>query len=128
MKIAVHKLSGAALDWAVAKCEGIAVMHCGAGPSQYLAFIPKGKRSYYRYEPSRNWKQGGPIIEQINGFELKCWLESKSEYRCEAHIHNYDGDWIAFGPMPLVAALRVYVASKFGDEIDLPERLVYETI
>ena len=67
------------------------------------------------------WKYGGPIIDSLKGFELKLWLESRRKDCCEAHIHNYEGDWIAFGPTPLIAAMRCYVASQLGEEVEIPE-------
>lgn len=123
-------LIGPALDWAVARCEGY-------GPDGYmkgidLRFNVGGKvscmhvpinREYVRWAPSTDWAQGGPIIDGILGFILKTWMESKPATKCEAHIHNYEGNWIAFGPTPLIAAMRCYVASKLGDEIDVPEEL-----
>lgn len=30
----------------------------------------------------------------------------------------------AEGPTPLIAAMRCYVASKLGDEVDIPEELI----
>ena len=126
------ELIGPALDWAVAKCEG------GFGIQQHTKFHNKPWFFYQRYEdepdvvhhfylneyePSTDWAQGGPIIEREGGFHLKIWLESRPDTKCEAHIHNYDGDWIQFGPTPLIAAMRVYVASKMGDEIEIPEGL-----
>jgi hypothetical protein len=42
--------------------------------------------------------------------------------------------WIATGylveecaPTPLIAAMRCYVASKLGDEVDVPDELTEET-
>jgi len=29
-----------------------------------------------------------------------------------------------FGPTPLIAAMRCFVASKLGDEVDVPEELL----
>lgn len=77
-----------------------------------------------QFHPSRDWAQGGPIIER-EGITL---LDPKF---CES------GQWEAFmgafpdvrkysivgmvaqgaGPTPLIAAMRAYVASKFGDEV-----------
>lgn len=111
------------LNWLVAKCEKANhAMLCGAGPSQYVAYIPK-RTQYFRYDPCNNWSQGGPIIDRLVGFEFKQWLESPPESRCEAHIHNYDGDWIAFGPTPLIAAMRCYVDSELGAVVEVPEEL-----
>lgn len=118
MKVKTSELIGKALDWAVAKCEGV----------DYLEYVAQGFYSWEATESAKrfsaDWAQGGPIIDRIGGFQLKIWLESKPSQRCEAHIHNYEGNWIAFGPTPLVAAMRCYVASKLGDEVDVPEELL----
>jgi hypothetical protein len=120
MNVKISELCGAQLDYAVAKCEGLS-------DSAYMPLHNEGFSIVLAdgviFTPSRDWHQGGPIIECIGGFELKIWLESTPETQCEAHIHNYDGDWIAFGPTPLIAAMRCYVASKMGDEVDIPEEL-----
>ncbi len=112
------ELTGAALDWAVAKCEGVSVRWSAAHEQLLVEGYP-----YMVWQPSTNWAQGGPIIERIKGFQFKHWLESNREGQCQAEIHNYDGDWIAFGPTPLIAAMRCYVASKLGDEVEIPEEL-----
>jgi hypothetical protein len=74
--------------------------------------------------PTIDWSQGGPIIERIKGFEFKQWLESKPATCCEAHIHNYEGDWVQFGPTPLIAAMRCFVVSRLGNEVEVPEELL----
>lgn len=109
------ELIGPALDWAVAKCEGHKVE-----PLPGLSVHSSASWSMY----STDWSQGGPIIDNIKGAQFKHWLESAPETACEFHIHNYYGDWIQFGPTPLIAAMRCYVASKLGDEVDVPEELV----
>lgn len=121
------ELTGAALDWAVAKCEGespsvIPNGHYNSG-KVVIGWKPSLDDHIYA-EYSTDWAQGGPIIEKIKGFELKIWLESESNSRCEAHIHNCEGNWIEFGSTPLEAAMRCYVASKFGDEIEIPKELL----
>lgn len=97
------ELRGSALDWAVAKCEG---------------------RTDICLDYSTDWSQGGPIIER--------------EF---IHLHggtksNGDSDWCALrvkddksachkghGPTPLIAAMRCFVASRLGDEVNIPEEL-----
>ena len=118
------ELTGAALNWAVATA-------LGRGPKYNMESHGRTWRGWwlagpgYDYEPmpsySSDWSQGGPIIERIKGFLFKHWLESNREGQCQAEIHNYDGDWIAFGPTPLIAGMRCYVASKLGDDVDLPK-------
>ena len=113
IKVKTSDLTGAALDWAVAKCIG------------FEGWIPERDWKLWRPEKySTNWAQGGPIIERLDGFELKIWLEASARTKCEAHIHNYFGDWIMFGPTPLNAAMRCYVASKLGDEVEIPSELI----
>lgn len=117
------ELAGAALDWAVAKCEGLN-KDCGLlfiGTQAFETQWNSGERKLFC--PSTDWEQGGLIIEKLAGFELKIWLESNPETRCETHIHNNEGNWIAFGPTPLVAAMRCYVASKLGVEIEIPKEI-----
>jgi len=85
--------------------------------------LSSGWSHYQNWCPSTAWSQGGPIIERIDGFELKRWVYARDDLKCEAHIHNLDGDWIMFGPTPLIATMRCYVASKLGDEVEVPDEL-----
>ena len=95
----VSELTGAALDWAVAKCE---------------QFVED------EFEPSENWADGGPIIEREKiglkytgaAMEFVAWVNGEL-----STVHDH------YGPTPLVAAMRCYVAMKMGDEIELPEEL-----
>ena len=116
-----NELTGAALDWAVAKCKG-AIDRCGEVTliGNQLFCWEDGERM--RYAPSTDWAQGGPIIE-------------REEIALEPMTHDEHGDgWLAtrvegpavcmeFGPTPLIAAMRCYVASHLGDEVDVPEEL-----
>ena len=63
-----------------------------------------------------DWAQGGPIIER-EMIELVPYTDSlwDAMYR-DQHIPND-------GPTPLIAAMRCYVASKLGDDVDVPEEL-----
>ena len=99
------ELTGAALDWAVGTAMKL--------PPPYWA---DGKCANF----STDWAQGGPIIER-EGFEL-CRIESSAfgvEWRAQI-----DCDCRSYGPTPLIAAMRCYVASKLGDEVDVPEELL----
>lgn len=115
-----NELTDAALDWAVAKCEGVSV----GNAKQTHGFIEtawdkvtKWENACEIYTPSTNWSQGGPIIE-LEGIDLA----------------KMNGGWMAeiidslrtgyTGPTPLIAAMRCYVASKLGDEVEIPEKLL----
>lgn len=105
-------LSGHALDWAVAKCEG------GNIQTQNGIFLNQGD-GYNYFTPSTNWSQGGPIIEREEISIKDNGGISTYKYKWGASIGLYK----SFGTTPLIAAMRCYVASKLGDEIDIPEEL-----
>jgi len=105
----VSELQGAALDWAVAKCEGwpMDIYH----DEEQMPMIRDDEVP--EWEPSTDWAQGGPIIEreriELRPFDGENWLATDNLTST------------ATGPTPLVAAIRCYVSSKLGDEIELPE-------
>jgi hypothetical protein len=108
MKLKTSELTGAALDWAVAKCEG----H-GVGVLDDPWFMP-----------STNWSQSGPIIERERvqvRFIQECYWHFATP--TDTWIANYDGggEWI--GPTPLIAAMRCFVASRLGESVDVPSEL-----
>jgi hypothetical protein len=113
------ELTGAALDWAVAKCEDI--LH----PWGYIRvqdgrvmWITPGNHeeadAWHQYSPSTDWAQGGPIIE---------WERFEFRQANTGMQASYQGGATWFGPTHLIAAMRCYVASKLGDDIDLPKEL-----
>ena len=107
------ELSGAALDWAVAKCEGVI-----NGDALDVGFIREGG-----YAPSTNWAQGGAIIEREGmGVWMYQWNE-QGEPENGWYAEDKNGDHVRTGTTPLVAAMRCYVASKLGDNIEIPEGL-----
>jgi hypothetical protein len=125
--IKTSELTGAALDWAVAKCEGHNVFNKHA-PVQVM-YTPKGKRSWYIYTPSTNWAQGGPIIERMKLNRLTTNALGGYTASVKVTLTNTDDDaymvWThGSGPTPLIAAMRCYVASKLGDTVEVSEELL----
>ena len=131
MKIKTNQLTGAALDWVVAKCEGVTVLPKMRGGC-YVT-LNKGETVLLCY--STDWAQGGPIIERER-IELKCWdgtwgveegtwvAEVLHEDRRYGGLMSSEGR----GPTILLAAMRCYVASKlcdqFTNEVDVPDELL----
>ena len=102
------ELTGAALNWAVAKIIGLdielmyGVVHVDDEP--FMADI--------------DWNVAGPIIEQ-EGIEI-CPI-GNGEWRGQLDVA---GDLLRFyGDTPLIAAMRCYVASNWGDTVNIPEEL-----
>jgi hypothetical protein len=110
----VSELQGAALDWAVAKCiyEPDDVVICDGRVFAY-------DDATNGFNPSTDWAQGGPIIERegisVATDDVEPWC---------GFIEDDETNTLFFsGPTPLIAAMRCYVASKMGDEIELPEEV-----
>ncbi len=128
----VCELTGAALDWAVAKCEG---GHIGVA-NNGVFFDAHDGDGFTSFEPSTDWAQGGPIIEREKialrpTFTQGGYRTSASTDAVHAKIELPNGAtefdpeksvW-EYGPTPLIAAMRCYVASKLGDDVDVPEEL-----
>jgi hypothetical protein len=126
MKIKTNELTGAALNWAVAKAEGkTPKIQCTSFRDAFIYRVYLGwsyehssSGSIVEYRPSIDWAEGGPIIER-EWIDLHCVNDSLWEAECPAPC----GLAMQNGPGPLIAAMRCYVASKLGDEVDVPEEL-----
>jgi hypothetical protein len=119
MKIKTNELTGPALDWAVAVADNLLPKHISLNTDLTHPLVLDGIQSY---GPSFIWSQGGPIIDR-EWLDITPWPnESDEEMRWQCTQHN-NIDCVAFGPTPLIAAMRCFVASKLGDEIEIPEEL-----
>jgi hypothetical protein len=120
----VSELEGALLDYWVAKTEGLSPVGLAMCKSDYgceiadesgtmlRPVIQPNKEFAARYGVSyysTEWEDGGPIIER----EIQeLWKVCKDRWSAS--------DWKnspSFGPTPLIAAMRAYVVSKFGEEV-----------
>ena len=128
MKIKTADLTGAALDWAVAKALGIRTYikrykHTMTGPCILDAdLVDMQTDGEQELKYSRSWAQGGPIIER-DGMHVDCLRQGKKPI-WEAWPYASGTKHIQQGPTPLIAAMRCFVASKLGDEVDVPEELL----
>jgi len=105
MKIKTSELTRTALNWAVCVAE------FGYG-SDY-------KTNQY----STDWGYGGWVIERegiairkYGDFPETAWQADKWQFRF--------AEPQACGPTPLIAAMRCYVTSKLGEEVEIPEELL----
>jgi hypothetical protein len=129
------ELTGAALNWAVGVAEGIqweiddpevGLYHRRSrndrlvlGALDYDIMEDWGLTPY---EPSTNWAQGGPIIER-EGIGLDQYADYPQWQAFTPAPEQPSGQAVCNGPTPLIAAMRCYVASKLGAEIELPKEL-----
>jgi len=101
MKIQTNNLIGEALNWAVSAAQGDSDVH----------------------PYSTHWSDGGPIIEAVGITLMYC----EGEYIAGTNPECFDDQVFMYheqyGPTPLIAAMRCYVASKLGHEVEVPEEL-----
>jgi hypothetical protein len=117
MKHKVSDLEGALLDAAVAKALGhmFTVSHDG----MVTVFDWQRAGSLVRgnpFEPSIAWAHGGPIIERERITVGPRASTAGWTAACDPEFHSGE----SFGPTPLIAAMRAFVASKLGEDVELP--------
>ena len=126
-QIKVSEATPIQLDRLVAKCVGWLWRKCC------------GEHPIENYSPSTNWAQGGPLIEKERiGLEFmdnfEAWSSSivredgqdRESYSDDQDRESYTVEqesFVGYGPTPLIAAMRVFVASRLGNEVDVPEEL-----
>ena len=120
-----NELTGAALDWAVAKCEGGTDFWYDTIATYWIKLDGKdralSKGWSQSFTPSSDWAQGGPIIER-EGINTRYDPDCNKAQAWEAS-DDIDFFEAVYGPTPLIAAMRCRVAFKLGDEIEIPEEL-----
>ena len=102
------ELSGVQLDWAVAKAEGVT---CAPYKS---VVVDEGCNPLMYHD---DWGLAGPIIqrERIRLDPRGVWVAG----------HDSSNDEY-LGATPLIAAMRCYVASKLGEEVEIPKEITHE--
>lgn len=116
MIIKTCDLIGKELDFVVAHLEGIDVDENCYGFDEY-------GNPCTVYSPSTEWAEAGPIIEQeniaITSNSFPWFVTEMGWWGHKENIHTN-------GPTPQVAAMRCYVQSKLGKEVDMGK--IYESL
>lgn len=116
------ELTGALLGYWVGVSDGLLVE---IRNGTCIREVANGKHAF---NPSEDWSQGGPIIEReriaVVRFEHEwcAYLSSPGKagaggWYGDFSIDVSDGDANGVGETALIAAMRAYVASKYGDEV-----------
>lgn len=118
MKAKVNEAERETLDYMVAMAEGL-----GLGLTKgdrFLEIFLHQNRTGQGYCYSRSWLQAGPIIERerIAIYPDSALDEPDIKWSADAEDALRWG-----GPTPLIAAMRAYVVSKLGSEVEVPEEL-----
>ena len=123
MKIKLSETTKPQLNWLVARCQDL---HTGIEGFWSNAVLEQEENPF---DYITDWALAGPIIER--------------EYITHGPYHGADGKptgvfqaYIGWdvkmleplfqcdGPTPLIAAMRCYVASKLGEEVEVPDELL----
>lgn len=105
----VTELSADRLDHWVAKARGIETFVPEGGEA--LHYVANPALPPRKWNPTRFWSQGGPILEEAR-IDLNWNTEGDGRWAA-----SMDPDILAEGETILLAAMRAYVISCFGDEV-----------
>lgn len=123
--VKVSELTGIPLCYAVCMLEKPHLVWkstIGIHAHSHQIIIPELKEPDC-YSPYTDWAMCGPVIE-------------REEISLEFNRAGFMSPWIAYklglpdednpqgGSTPLIAAMRCFVASKFGDTVEIPEELL----
>ena len=129
MKHKTAELEGFWLHYAVGKAEGFVDMLISPHPAgQPVRRFDRGSEvPYTDWAPAERWDQGGPIIERER---IGVWPTDYFVSHATlpgAPIENFGAEcrlpgraWLMFGRTMLEAGMRAFVASKLGEEVELP--------
>ncbi len=109
------ELTGAALDWAVHIAQGLSEEEFVEVDNIYG---PQWRGPEY----STSWQEGGPIIER-EGITTAPRKEHGKRVAWVATLIEPPAVCECEGKTQLIAAMRCFVASRLGDEVDIPEEL-----
>jgi hypothetical protein len=128
MKVKTSEAKDQVLDYLVATCLGYTGLHKieGRMPHEPQLGIWPPRKEYGVMDLSElsfstDWSQGGPIIEREKisvwyrvGVRMFANIDGKYE---QSIAHDHPGN------TQLIVAMRCYVASKLGDEVEVPDDL-----
>jgi hypothetical protein len=99
----VSELEGALLNAAVAMAEG----------------APQNLAKWMDSEPSERWDHGGPIIERERIDLMDVGGGEWAAVHAALNVAREAGRGAMYGPTALIAAMRAYVASVFGETVEM---------
>ncbi|AZD07504.1 hypothetical protein C4K26_2101 [Pseudomonas chlororaphis] len=119
IEVKTADLIGPALDWAVAKAEGM------------RQHTPEGLKHVYWYsgdrcigthwQPSTSWGQGGPLIEK---HRICVTPEYEGQWHADLFRDDEEPLMSVEGATPLIAVCLAVVATEFGLVVSVPKELM----
>lgn len=122
IEVRVSNLIGAALDWSVAMATDAAEIAIGEHGVTCIYDTPDGGCWTNIYQPSKDWSQGGLLIDEHSGSAHHNPHLEDNSCRYSAGPAGA-GIWL-YGPTALVAFCRTLVLTKLGDTVQVPKELM----
>lgn len=129
MKVKVSTAEGPALDWMVAKCEGYfsrtpLYWESADGAAHFIKMRNATGHGVHWTHSTTDWAEGGPILTNAHisrtidhsGLWIAYWTDGYDD-------SDAGKKWMQCDRSELVAGLRCYVASKLGEEVEVPDEL-----
>ena len=134
MKILIEEATPLQLDYLVAVCEKLQIIHdpMGFGDTSeggYWVWPDKGEYQKIgrEYSPTTKHQQAGPIIDrELISIMYGTYGINADLWYAERYIHYSTGRLRVsqqYGKTRLIAAMRSYVGSLMGKEITIPNNL-----
>lgn len=135
IKKPVKQLEGAQLDWAVAKVSGSTDAVIEQWATGAVCVSSHNAFEAVPFSPSSNWSDGGPVIDRewisVGNYYYDMGIAARNIWTATKNTYGVLGVDIAYGPgasrpkyyfgeTPLIAAMRAFVASKLGEEVEVP--------
>lgn len=137
MKVQVSEATRLQLNYLVGVAEGFqwqtddpkVGLHCGKLVLVALDYALMDDWGLTPYAPAESWSVAGPIIEREGISTVRDEGDDYWQAVTDANSGSMFGPGLCgnnfqCGPTPLIAAMRCYVASRLGDEVDVPDELV----
>lgn len=130
VRLKTNDLTDITLDYAVAICEGYTEFHRisshSENESQFAMMPPRreyGSIEMWELDYSKDWCHSGQIIERekIGVYPSQ---SMSGEWASRPDYKKYPNQDHVYGKTPLIAAMRCYVISKLGDEVEVPVELL----
>ena len=130
MKIKTSELIGPALDWAVAYADGRTILSTLCGE---VVVADRKDGEPWRFLPSTTYSEGMRIADREHIATSPTPDGMWSAYapngtrwvpRSQSGVETYNWVYKQVGPTRLIAAMRCFVASKLGDEVEVPDELL----
>ncbi len=123
IKVRTSELSGQSLNWAVAMAEKAEVCTMCRHGVWFVATANSSTLLPNWYNPAIDSRADVIMDSEKIGTEW-CWNYDEPCWRAGINLHSVRLERHRYGSTRREAAMRVFVASKIGDDVEIPGELI----